>query len=126
MYLIGSINVKTNNPSLQLLAWNLNFYRKKRPLAFINNNENYKGFYGGITTQCFDNKDPECSANIITTQDKAINITDVPAFMDSMTQPLRAAVPVEYIAKPKGVTNFYLSRVGVNDKYKTGIAFINE
>jgi hypothetical protein len=123
MYLIGSIEVKKNNPSLQLLAWNLNFYYKKRPLAFLTGNESYKAFFGGISTMCFNNKDPEC-ASVISSADRAINTDSPDGFMDTMTKELRSSVPVEYVSQPAGITNFYLSRVAVSAKYKTGIAFI--
>jgi hypothetical protein len=122
MYLIGSIDIKKTNPGLQLLAWNINFYHKKRPLAFIKGGESYKGLFAGLSTQCFNNKDPECGM-LITTNDKAVNVKDQDAFMDDMTKTLRNSRPVEYLQKPGGVSNFYLSRVTIDQRYKTGITF---
>jgi hypothetical protein len=122
MYVIGSLDVKTNNPNLQLLVWNTNFYYKKRPLAFLTGNEPYKAFFGGISTQCFNNKDPECAGTIIT-PDAAVNVASADNFMQDMTGEFQLALPLEYVAKPAGVSNFYLSRVAVSAKYKTGIAF---
>jgi hypothetical protein len=122
MYLIGSIDIKKDNPSLQFLAWNINFYHKKRPLAFIAGNESYKAFFAGISSMCFNSKDNDCST-IMASADKTVNISSPDNFMDDMTKELRASNPIEYIKRPSGVTNFYLSRVAVNAKYKTGIAF---
>jgi len=122
MYLIGSIDVQKNNRSLQFLGWNLNFYHKKRPLSFLTGNETYKGLFAGVTTQCFNSKDPDCSSTIAA-KDMAVNNNDPDTFMNEMTKDLRLSMPIEYVAKPAGVTNFYLSRVGITNKYKTGMAF---
>ncbi|MEO5891094.1 MAG: glycosyl hydrolase family 28-related protein [Ferruginibacter sp.] len=122
MYLIGSIDIKKDNPNLQLMAWNLNFYYKKRPLSFLTGGETYKGFFGGITTQCFSGTDPDCAA-LMTTSDVSVNIKNPDIFMDEMTKSLRAARPISYSVKPAGITNFYLSRVSISERYRTGIAF---
>jgi len=122
MYLVGSMNIENNNPLLQLLVWNINFYHKKKPLSFLKGNESYKAFFGGISTQCFNAKDPDCASTIFT-PDATVRIADTEIFIDDMTKELRLSLPLEYVSKPAGITNFYLSRTSISERYKTGIAF---
>ncbi len=126
MYLQGKIEVDANNPALQLLLWNINFYYKKTPLQFLDSKSlSYRGFFGGITSQCFNSKDPGCD-NLINTQDVNLNINDAGEYINDFISQFRNAKPIFYTQKRTGITNLYFSRVAISPMFSAAIAFIKQ
>jgi hypothetical protein len=78
---------------------------------------------GGITSQCFDSKDPSCQ-NLLNSKDEEINIGDASNFMDDFIWQLRNARPVAYVKKPAGISNIYFSRVSISPMFSAAIAVI--
>jgi len=120
MYILGGLEVKRENPDLKLLVWNINFYHKRKPLLYLNNNGNYQAFFGGITAQCFEQGDPVCE-NFLHTEDIEINIKDIPQFLEEFIGLIRSAKPLQYIAKPAGVSTIRISRVSISEKFSAAL-----
>jgi hypothetical protein len=123
MYVQGKIDVEANNPDLQFLLWNINFYHKKRPLQFVSTRPpSYRSFMGGVSSQCFNPKDPDCQKLINTNDIEVnINIADAGDYIDDFILTLRSARPVLYTQKKAGISNLYFSRVAINSTFLSAI-----
>lgn len=120
LYTQGNIKVEWNNPSLELLLWNINFYHKKRPLQFLEKNKpTYKAFMGGITSQCFNPKDPDCQ-QLINTKDEETNISDAGDFIADFVAVPRLLRPLVY-SKTMSGSNIFISRVSISTAFNAGI-----
>jgi hypothetical protein len=110
MYLQGALQARADNPQLNLLAWNINFYHKMDPLSFIDKKASYKGAFLGLNAQCFRDGDPACRLTS-SIDDRLQNVPDVSRFLDTETAATRESRPVPFVPLPAGVSNIYLSRV---------------
>jgi hypothetical protein len=110
MYLQGGILVQPDNPSLNLLVWNILFYHKMDVLGFLNSKANYKGAFLGLNAQCFNAKDTACKS-IIPIRDRTTNIQQLNSFLDSQTQEDRNDKPRIFKNLPDGISNIFISRV---------------
>jgi hypothetical protein len=121
MYLQGGLSVQGDNPSLQLLVWNILFYFKLDPLDFLRDPVSYKGAFAGLNAQCFRTNDPACR-NILMIGDQFRNIKDSIAFLDTQTAPDRLGVPQLYRNLPAGISNIDISRISFGPMEK-GVVF---
>lgn len=112
MYLQGALQARADNPQLNLLLWNINFYYKMDPLSFVSKNASFKGAFLGLNAQCFRNGDNACQFTS-TIDDRLQNVPDVNRFLDTETLANRQSRPVPYTKLPAGVSNIYLSRVSM-------------
>lgn len=121
MYVQGALSVQENNPSLNLLVWNILFYHKMDPLDFLRKNTSYKGVFAGLNAQCFRSNDPACR-NITIVNDQFCHVTDPAAFMDAGTAQDRLGSPRLFTDLPPGKSNICISRVcfGLMER---GVAF---
>jgi len=120
MYVQGGLEVMPDNPELELMVWNINFYHKRNPLLFLNNRENYQAFFGGLTGQCFDAKDPACG-NFFNIVDREVNTGVTSEFIEEFIVLLRKAKPIRYLAKPAGVSNIHFSRVSISGMFSAAL-----
>jgi hypothetical protein len=121
MYLQGGIWAQPDNPSLNLLVWNILFYHKMDVLGFLNGKANYKGAFLGLNAQCFNPKDTACKS-IIPIRDRTTNIQQLNSFLDSQTQQDRDNKPRIFKDLPDGISNIFISRVYIG-AVKKGIVF---
>ena len=120
-YIQGGISVRPDNPSLNLLLWNIHFYHKMNPTQFITRQSNYKGAFLGLSTQCFNNANPAC-ANINSIEDRAVKITDDDSFVLDMITQDREAIPRKYSGRSDKGSSVLVSRVSVGNT-RTAIRF---
>lgn len=113
MYVQGGLEVKPDNPALDLLVWNINFYYKMAPYSFISRNASFRAALMGITTQCFDNRpfcgDPVCHEKYLW------NVKKEQEFILSGVDDERRAAPVKYAQTNPGISNVYISRISVGN-----------
>jgi hypothetical protein len=121
MYLQGGIEVRNDNPALNLLLWNIHFYHKMDPSAFLEAAVNYRAALLGLSVQCFRTGDPRC-AGIICVPDRMQNIRDIGTYLDTQTAQSRESEPQPLKNLAPGVSNIYISRVNLLDISK-GIDF---
>ena len=112
MYVQGALTVTGDNPSLNLLVWNIMFYHKMDPLDFLRQQPNYKGVFAGLNTQCFRSSDPACK-DILPVGDQFINVSDPVGYMDRMTGPDQQCEPVLYRELGAGKSNISISRISI-------------
>jgi len=112
MYLQGALTAMSDNPQLNLLVWNIHFYHKMDPLAFLEKGATYKAAFLGCNAQCFRKNDPACRV-ITCIDDRLQHINDLNKFLDTQTAPTRDSRPVLYTDLPDGVSNIYISRVSL-------------
>lgn len=110
MYLQGALLPQSDNPDLNLLVWNVHFYFKTDPLAFLGEKSDYKAAFLGLNAQCFRTNDPACRW-ITCINDRLQNIPNIYAFLDARTAQDRESRPVLLRDLPQGVSNIYISRV---------------
>ncbi len=115
MYIQGGWKVDPSNDKLDLLCWNLHFYYKMNPIDIIKHSASFRGLFVGISSQCFDNNNPDC-ASIKTFEPANTNITSEEDFLKEMTKELRTSSPVPTL-KPSSAHNsrIYLSRVCIGE-----------
>lgn len=109
MYIQGALALLQDNPGLRLLGWNLHFYHKMNPLAFIRPEASYQGAFLGWSAQCFVSNNPAC--DITDMADRLVNVADTSAFLEDLTVADRGAEPVLPHELPRGTSNIYISRV---------------
>lgn len=125
LYLQGALEVNPDNPNLELMAWNINFYYKMNPLNFLQGRSSFKALASGFTAQCFDKNRQICTGNPLSFGEYRKNITDVDSFIMDMTKSDRENAPLQYTKLPQNISNIYLSRVTIG-KCGPGVSFINE
>jgi len=121
MYLQGSVDCLPDNPNLDLLLWNIHFYHKMDPLAFLRKDVSFKAAGLGLNAQCFRPNDPACK-NITWIEDHWKNIKDIEPFLDDLTAQSREARPVPYTNLAPGTSNIYITRVSLG-MLKKGFQF---
>jgi hypothetical protein len=121
MYLQGGMGVQNDNPGLNLLLWNIHFYHKMNPPAFLDGGVNYRAALVGLSVQCFRANDPAC-AGIACLPDQQRNIRDVLPYLDSQTAQSRESEPLPLQNLGPGISNIYISRVNLVDMVR-GIEF---
>jgi hypothetical protein len=122
MYVQGGLWVSPNNPGLDLLAWNIHFYHKMDPLSFVTPGATYKAAFLGLNAQCFRPNDPACK-NIISIEDREVNVPDANVWLDESTAFDRSGKPVLAGSLPAGVSNIRMSRVSLGTMQR-GIVFV--
>ncbi|HEY6902557.1 MAG TPA: glycosyl hydrolase family 28-related protein, partial [Puia sp.] len=124
MYVQGALLPEANNPGLNLLVWNINFYHKMNAVDyFLKSGPSYKGAFLGCNAQCFNTADPNCK-RVATVPDRLQNVTDVNTFLDQETAPTRETSPQSYKNLNPGVSNIRISRVSILGNRSRGIAFV--
>jgi hypothetical protein len=121
MYLQGALLPQPDNPSLNLLVWNVHFYYKMDVLDFLQRGNSYKGAFLGLNAQCFKTGDPSCNS-ILSLPDRVSNVKDLNAFLDVQTARDRISGPVLFKDLPAGVSNIFVARVSLGSLDK-GIVF---
>lgn len=121
MYLQGGVDCNPDNPGLDLLLWNILFYHKMDPLAFLKRDVSFRAAGLGLNAQCFRSGDPACK-NIITVEDQWKNIKDINPFLDNLTLQSRESRPVPYTNLSQGTSNIYITRISLGAT-KRGIEF---
>lgn len=116
MYLVGGIDVKTDNPKLNLMLWNVNFQYMNNPLRFIRSGIKYKMWTSGLTYQCFNNESIGCRGDAVEVSDQKFNISDENAYVLEMSKMSRSRLTVPYTNLSAGISNFYLSRVAIESQ----------
>ena len=125
MYVQGALEVVPKNDLLEVMTWNVHFYFKTNPLAFVKSQATYRGLFFGITAQCFNVPGVTCTnLNPVTVAEKMINISKRDDFTIKMAGATRSAIPRQWAAPKKGISNVFISRVTVGVAAK-GITFIN-
>ena len=121
MYLQGALQARAENPQLNLLVWNINFYHKMDPLSFVDKKASYKGAFLGLNAQCFRNADAACRL-VGSVDDRLQNVADINPFLDAQTAPTRESRPVPFNNLAAGVSNIQISRVSFGTMNR-GICF---
>lgn len=121
MYIQGGIDCRPDNPNLDMLLWNIHFYHKMDPLAFLRKDASFRAAGLGLNAQCFRSGDPACK-NIITVEDKWKNIKDINPFLDDLTLQTRESRPIPYTNLSPGTSNIYITRISLGAT-KRGIEF---
>jgi len=119
-YIQGALTVEGKNPSLKFLVWNTHFYHKMRPLAFVTTGSSYQAAFLGLSAQCFDSGKPAC-AEIISIDDKFINVQKQQSFILESLALDRAAVPRRFVQHRSG-TSVFISRISIGS-CETAITF---
>ena len=123
MYVQGAIQPRADNPNLNLLIWNINFYHKMDPLAFLRQGTTYKGAFMGLTAQCF-NGSPACK-DVESIPDQLQNVRDVGPFLMTATTADRESRPLSFLNLSPGVSNVRISRVSILGVRGRGVSFIS-
>jgi len=110
MYCQGSVDCQPDNPNLSVLLWNIHFYYKMDPLAFLKARGSFKAAGLGLNVQCFRANDPACQ-NISWVEDKWQNVPDINPYLDDLTAQTRESRPLLYKELPSGVSNVLITRV---------------
>ncbi|HUR09941.1 MAG TPA: glycosyl hydrolase family 28-related protein [Flavitalea sp.] len=125
MYVQGALDINPKNEKLEIMSWNVHFYFKTNPIAFIQQRNSYRGLFFGITAQCFNLPGMQCvTMDPFSVTEKSVNITRKDDFVKSMTMATRKALPRVYGSSREGVSNVYVSRITVGAANR-GIEFIN-
>jgi hypothetical protein len=125
MYVQGAITPRLDNPNLDLLLWNIHFYFKMDPLAFLRNGGKSRAAFVGLTTQCFRPEDPACK-EILSIPDRLLNVKDALAALDQGTAYDRESRPVLLKNLPPGVSNIYITRVSLPAAAGKGIVLTSK
>ncbi len=120
MYIQGALDIKNENKKLSFFAWNIHFYHKMLPLAFLRS-PNYKGVFNGITTQCFNASNPACG-KIVSVPDEEFNINNEEEFMLDMINEDRTSKAVFFRTIKKESSAIFISRVSFGNCIK-GLVF---
>jgi hypothetical protein len=112
MYVQGAVNVAPDNSQLRLLLWNINFYHKVNFYDFVTGSENYRSAFLGLTTQCFDDRNPNCK-DVMEIKNKLIGVKEESQFMYDMMGDYMGSSPRYYRGKNSTSTNAYISRVSI-------------
>lgn len=123
MYVIGGLVLESDNKSLDLLLWNVHFYHKMDPLSALRSNGKYRAMFMGLSSQCFNAKNPVC-AQMLTHKQSQINIGDSDSFLQEMTLQTRKSLPMQKKPYKGNTSNIYVSRVAIGYIH-TGIYFSN-
>lgn len=116
MYLIGGIDVKPNSAELNMLIWNINYYRKLDPFSFLRQKTSSKIAMMGITAQCFNTATAKCATEDPQSfPDMVVNISDLSNFINELTKENSKAMPKPFINLADGISNIYISRVSVEN-----------
>lgn len=119
MYIQGGIKVNEPGDKLSILGWNLHFYHKMQPVVFAGGSK-AKGLFRGLTTQCFDAKNPDCN-KIATVNDSRMNLANEDDFMVDMFAKDRECKPAVIKSSSKS-SLITVSRVAIGNSNK-GIVF---
>ena len=125
MYVVGALSVQPDNPGLSVLAWNLHFYHKMDPLAFLKAGANYQGAFLGFNAQCFRSNDPACKS-IISINDEWRNVRDTGSFLDKQTAFDRDSRPVLFRDVAAQTSNIRISRVSLLGSRGAGFIFTDK
>ncbi|MBV4357851.1 glycosyl hydrolase family 28-related protein [Pinibacter aurantiacus] len=121
MYIQGGVSIEANNPDLNLLFWNINFFHKLNVLNAIPAKFSGKLAFAGINAQCFDQKNPLCK-DVQTLNDKFVNVSDENKYFNDQTMQDRMSMPAGYQNLGAGVSNIYIGRVSL-DGSMVGLKF---
>jgi len=122
MYVQGALALQADNPHLNVLVWNINFYHKKDVLDFLRKDASFRGAFLGLTTQCFNVNDPACK-RIATVGDQLVNVQDANAFLNQETAADQQSAPISFRELAPGISNIRISRVSIVGSRGKGIAF---
>ena len=126
MYVQGALDILPLNDQLQIMVWNVHYYHKLNPLAFIRKGSSYQGLFFGISAQCFESNGRRCTElNPFTVAEAGVNIENRKLFVMQMTEGTRTAMPKQQQKSSPGISNIYISRITVGMANK-GIEFINK
>ena len=114
MYLQGSISVSADNPDLKLLLMNMHFYFTLAPLSFINPASSFKGFFTGLTNQCFISGDQRCD-QIYKVNETTHLVSNTDAFVTQLIADDQNAMPKKYEIRNALSSSILISRASLGD-----------
>jgi hypothetical protein len=119
MYIQGALDIDNASNKLAFLGWNIHFYHKMQPLAFLRS-PTFSGLFRGITSQCFDAR--KACKDILSIGDESVNVRDEESFILDMFSEDRAAKPLAVVTAKQGSSAIFISRVSFGNCNK-GLVF---